>query len=169
MIDTKNPVFTIERSFDAPRALLWKAWTTPEMMVQWFGPKGFTIFKPTMDFRVGRSYHYGMKSSDGHEVWGKSFYKAIDAPKHLGYVDCFADAEGNIARHPLSPNWPRELMTDIDFGEEGNGTKLIVRWVPMNATPEEIKTFTDSMDGMTQGWSGTFDNLAAFLQTAKAA
>ncbi|HZY22852.1 MAG TPA: SRPBCC domain-containing protein [Beijerinckiaceae bacterium] len=57
--------FVITRVFDAPRELVWKAFTDPERMRQWWGPKGFSVIASKMDLRPGGTYLYGMRSPDG--------------------------------------------------------------------------------------------------------
>jgi uncharacterized protein YndB with AHSA1/START domain len=161
-----QPEFTISRIFVAPRALVWKAWTTPELMAQWWGPKGATVGKYTMDLRVGGIYHYSMLYN-GFEMWGKFTYREITAPARLIFVNSFSDAGGNITRHPMSPNWPREMLSTITFEEEGDKTKVTVRWTPLNATDIEIKTFAEGLPSMNQGWGGTLDQLETFLAGQK--
>ncbi len=158
-------VFIISRTFDAPRDLMWKAWTTPELMVKWYGPKGFTVNYSRFDFRPGGTYHYSMKSADGFEMWGKLFYHEIAEPEKLVFSTCFSDIDGNITRHPMSPTWPREMRTTISFSEKAGKTTVTVEWIPITPTEEERKTFIEGMAGMEQGWGGTFDQLAEFLET----
>ena len=62
---TTKQALVIERIFDAPRELVWKAFTEPERMRQWWGPKGFTVIASTMDLRLGGTYHYGLRGPDG--------------------------------------------------------------------------------------------------------
>ena len=61
MVTTKSPDFVISRVLDAPRELVWKCFTDPERMKQWWGPKGFVVIASKMDLRVGGTYHYGME------------------------------------------------------------------------------------------------------------
>src|SRR5438132_1220647 len=60
--------FVITRVFDAPRELMWKAWTESDRLALWFGPKGVTIFHSRNDLRPGGTYHYGMRTPDGKEM-----------------------------------------------------------------------------------------------------
>ena len=60
--------FVISRTFDAPRDLVWKAWTERERLMQWFGPKGFTMPIAKLDFRPGGMLHYCLRSADGKEM-----------------------------------------------------------------------------------------------------
>src|SRR5260370_2306942 len=83
---TKNTVnekerMVITRVFDAPRALVWKAWTDPQYVMQWWGPKGFTAPFCKIDFRVGGKFLCCMKSPDGHEGWHGGGYHDT-APPH---------------------------------------------------------------------------------------
>lgn len=162
-----NPEFTIDRTFDAPRELMWKAWTTPELMAKWWGPKGVSIGRYTMDFRVGGIYHYSMKSPDGSVMWGKFVYSEIVNQEKIVFVSSFSDEQGNITRHPFSQNWPLEMLSTITFSGQEGKTRVAVHWVPLNATDEERKAVADAMAGMQQGWTGTFERLEEFLARAK--
>jgi uncharacterized protein YndB with AHSA1/START domain len=155
--------FVVSRTFDAPRDLVWKAWTESERLVQWFGPKGFAMTDAKLDFRAGGTLHYCLRSTDGKEMWGKFVYREIVAPDRIVWVNSFSDEKGNLTRHPLSPTWPLEMLTTTTFTEENGKTTVTVRWIPLNPTLEESKTFDSSRDGMRQGWSGTFDQLAEYL------
>jgi uncharacterized protein YndB with AHSA1/START domain len=156
--------FVISRTFDAPRDVVWKAWTERERLMEWFGPKGFTMIAAKLDFRPGGTFHYCLRSSDGKEMWGKFTYREIVAPERIVLVNSFSDEKGTLSRHPFSPNWPLEMVTTTTFAEENGKTTVTVRWVPLNATEEERKTFDDSHDGMRQGWTGTFDQLVEYLK-----
>jgi uncharacterized protein YndB with AHSA1/START domain len=167
-VEPKTADFVISRVFDAPRELLWKAFTEPERMKQWWGPKGSTIVASKMDLRVGGTYHGAMRDPGGRVMWAKFVYREIAAPERLVWVHSFSDEAGGLTRHPLSPTWPLELLTTVVFDEQPNGkTRLTLRWTPINATAEEQKTFDAAHDGMTQGWGGTFDQLATYLANAK--
>jgi uncharacterized protein YndB with AHSA1/START domain len=163
---TKGQEFVISRTFDAPRDLVWKAFTEPERMQQWWGPKGCKVVASRMDLRPGGIYHYGMQMPDGHEMWGKFVYREIVPPERLVFVNSFADKDGNITRHPLSPTWPLELLSIFTFAEHEGKTTLTIRWSPLNASEVERKTFAEGHGSMQQGWTGTLDQLAAYLAQA---
>jgi uncharacterized protein YndB with AHSA1/START domain len=158
--------FVISRTFDAPRELVWKAWTERDRLMQWFGPKGFTMTRATLDLRPGGVFHYCLRTPEGKDMWGKFIYREIDPPERIVLVNSFSDEKGGLTRHPMSPTWPREMLTTTTLTEHGGKTTLTIQWVPLNATEEERKTFDTSRDGMRQGWSGTFDQLAEYLATA---
>jgi uncharacterized protein YndB with AHSA1/START domain len=165
---TNSPDFVISRVFDAPRDLVWKAFTEPERMKHWWGPKGFTVIASKMDLRVGGTYHYGMKAPDGSAMWGKFVFREITPPERMVFIDSFSDEAGGITRHPGSEKWPLEMLTTFTFEEQPGGkTKLTIRWAALNASEEEQKTFDASHDGMRMGWSGTMEQLEAYLAKAR--
>ncbi len=166
--ETKGADFVISREFAAPRALVWKCFTEPERMKEWWGPKGVTIVAAKMDLRPGGTYHCGMRMPDGAVMWGKFVYREIDPPRLLVFVNMFSDETGGVARHPLSPTWPLEMLTSVTFDEQADGkTKVTIRWSPINATAEEQATFDAGHDSMRAGWGGTLDQLSAYLASAK--
>ena len=159
--------FVMSRVFDAPRDLLWQCFTDPERMKQWWGPKGFKVIAANMDLRPGGFYHYGLQAPDGSTMWGKFTYREIEKPSRIVLVNAFSDEAGGITRHPMAPSWPLQMLSTFLFDKEGDGTRLTIKWVPLNPTAEERATFEAGFDGMTQGWTGTFEQLEAYLATVK--
>jgi uncharacterized protein YndB with AHSA1/START domain len=156
--------FVIERAFDAPRELMWKVWTDPEHMKHWLGPKGVTIIHNNNDFRAGGTYHYAMRNPDGTEMWGRWVYREITPPERLVFVNSFSDKDGGVTRHPFAEAWPLEMLSTIELVEREGKTVVVVRWAPINASEAEWSTFKDGQAGMNQGWSGTFEQLTAYLK-----
>jgi uncharacterized protein YndB with AHSA1/START domain len=162
-----NQEFIITRTFDAPRDIVWKAWTDPKLFSQWFGPKGFTCVIKKQELQPGGIVHSYLKSPDGVEMWGKFVYREIKEPSKLVWVHSFSDEGGvNLTRHPFNPNWPLELLTTVIFEEQGDKTKVTLTWVPINASESERKVFEEGLSSMDQGWGGTFDQFAEFLAKA---
>ncbi len=161
LADTRE--FVISRSFDAPRAVVWRAWTDAEELKKWFGPKGCTLPYASMDFRPGGIFHYMMRTPDGKEMWGKWTFREIAAPEKLVLVSSFSDAQGGITRHPLSATWPLETLSTTLFDEQNGKTTITIRWSPLHATEQETATFDGAHEGMKMGWSGTFEQLEAYL------
>lgn len=158
--------FTISRTFDAPRDLVWKVHAEIEHLKHWWGPKGFTWAGGTLDLRPGGVFHYGLRSPDGQAImWGKFVYREIVAPERLVFIVSFSDEKQGVTRHPMSPTWPRETLSRSTFATRGNQTELTIRWAPHNATEDEQTTFDAGHHGMRQGFAGTFDQLAAYLAT----
>lgn len=163
--------FVISRVLNAPRDLVWKCFTDPEHMKQWWGPKGVTVVASKMDLRVGGTYLYGMKMADGSVMWGKFVYREVTPRDRLVFINSFSDENAGVTRHPMAPTWPLEMRSVFTFEDQPGGkTKFTVRWAPHNATAEEQKTFDAGHASMTQGWSGTLEGLEAYLaKTTQAA
>jgi uncharacterized protein YndB with AHSA1/START domain len=158
--------FVITRTFDAPRELVWQAFTEPERMQHWWGPRGFTVIASKMDLRPGGTYHYGMRAPDGGTMWGKFVYREIVRPERIVLVNSFSDEAGNITRHPMSPTWPLRMLSTFLFAEQDGRTALTIRWSPLDADETERLTFEGAHPSMQQGWTGTLDQLAAYLTKA---
>jgi uncharacterized protein YndB with AHSA1/START domain len=168
--DLQGKDFVMSRVFDAPRDLLWQCFTDPERMKHWWGPKGFTVFASKMDLRVGGTYHYGMTAPDGAPMWGLFTYREILPREKLVFANCFSDEKSGVTRHPAAPTWPLKMLSTFTFEDApGSKTKFTLRWQTLNATPEEQATFdsNQSRTGMTNGWSGTMDQLATYLAKSK--
>lgn len=162
-----DATFTISRTFDAPRELVWSALTEPDRLFKWWGPKDATILGGELDLRSGGMYHYGMRTPDGGESWGKAVYREVDALAHLVWVNSFSDAEGGTARHPLSAEWPLEMLTTYTLTEESGKTTLRIEWRAINAAPNEEKVFEDNFDNCRLGWTGSLDALEKYLVQAQ--
>ncbi len=155
--------FVISRTLDASRDRVWSAFTNPDALLRWWGPKGFAVTYQKMELRPGGTYHYCLRGPDGKDVWGKFDFQEIDAPEKLVLIDMFSDQKGGITRHPLSPDWPLKMRTTISFTEKAGKTTVTVSWLPIDATDAELQTFEKGRSSMDQGWSGTFEQLDAYL------
>src|SRR5579862_7253377 len=91
--ETERMVVT--RVFDAPRELVWKAWTDPKYVKQWWGPKDFTLTSCEMDFRVGGKFLFGMRAPDGQEYWNGGEYHEIVPYEKIVSSMYFSDSKGN--------------------------------------------------------------------------
>jgi hypothetical protein len=78
-------------------------------------------------------------------------------------VNSFSDKDGGVTRHPMAPDWPRELLTTVTFADEKGRTRVTVHWVPIDASEKERRSFDAGRDSMTQGWGGTFEQLIGYL------
>jgi uncharacterized protein YndB with AHSA1/START domain len=159
--------FVIKRIFNAPRERVWRAWTEAEHLGKWWGPAGFDIISVKLDLRPGGTFHYCLRSPEGQDMWGKFIFREIVPQERLGFVVSFSDAEGRLARHPMSPDWPLTILSTVKFVDAGAGkTAITVTWVAYEATEAERKTFEDGAESMRQGWTGTFDRLDDYLAKA---
>ncbi|WP_141433938.1 SRPBCC domain-containing protein [Bacillus sp. 03113] len=161
-IKTDGPELILERVFNAPRELVFKAFSEAEHLKEWWGPRGWILTVCNVDFRPGGIWHYCMKCIDekqgdfyGFESWGKGVYQEIVENEKVVYIDYFSDAEGNEAEGMP----PSEItMTFVEY--EGK-TKLISRSKFPSA--EALKTVMEM--GMEQGITETWDRLAEHLQS----
>jgi len=158
--------FIIERSFNAPRELVWKAHTEAERLAKWWGPKGFEMVSCKVDLRPGGLFHYGMRAPNGMEMWGRFVYCEVTPQTRLAYVVSFSNKEGGITRHFMSESWPLEVMSLMILEDTGGRTKMTLRGWPINAPPEEIATYAAAKPMMEHGFKGTLDQLDAYLATA---
>lgn len=154
----------LERTFDAPQAVLFKAFSDAEHLKHWWGPKGWEVPYCKVDFKPGGVWHYCMKCMDknqgdyyGMESWGKAIYKNITSPSKIEYTDYFSDKDANVNK---------DLPTTdsvVEFVPVGEKTKMITR--ATYATPEGLKTVMDM--GMMEGISQTWDRLDEHLAGLK--
>ena len=158
--------FVLSRLVDAPRERVWAAWTEPERMRRWFGPKGLKTVSAEMDLRPGGLYHYGMRTPDGQQMWGKWIFREIAKPERLVFVQSFSDENRGVTRHPMNANWPLQTLATVLFADFGSKTLITLKWAPLDATDAERKTFDENRDGMNKGWGGTFEQLDAYLAQA---
>ena len=161
--------FAITRSFNAPRDLVWKAWTDAHALAQWWGPKGAAIRVIRLELKPGGVFHYAMAYQPGHEMYGRFIFREIAAPHRLVFVNSFSDPAGGITRAPfpqLEGKWPLEVLNTVTLTEQGGMTTLNLRGGPINATEQERKVFDSMHESMRQGFGGTFDKLADYLARA---
>jgi uncharacterized protein YndB with AHSA1/START domain len=156
----------ITRVFDAPRELVWKAWTDPRYVMQWWGPKGFTAPICEMDFRVGGKFLCCMKSPDGQEFWNAGEYYEIVLHEKIVSSMYFADSKGNKVE-PEQYGIEHEAIDgahDVTLFEDlGDGR---TRLTHIGNEPMESARET----GQLEGWNQILDKVAtvvALLAQAK--
>ncbi len=158
-------IFVINRTFDAPLALMFDMWTNPEHFSRWLPPTGFEMQFLRCNIKQGESSFFSMTGGGGLTMYGRVQYLEIKRPDRLVYTQQFCDAQERIARHPMAPTWPETMLTTVKLTEEGpERTRVTVTWEPHGATtPAELAAFIKERGGMTQGWTGSFDKLEALL------
>jgi uncharacterized protein YndB with AHSA1/START domain len=147
-LDTRE--VTITRLFDAPRALVFKAWTDAAQLAQWWGPKGFTNPVCEIDARVGGALRIHMRAPDGSIYPMKGEIREIVAPERLVFTNIAVDAAG---RHLL------EGLTTVTFADQGGKTKLTLR-TQAKAVVEYAAAY---IEGMEAGWTQSIDKLQTML------
>lgn len=158
--------FEITRVFRAPRDLVWKAWTSRDHLVRWFGPAGVEVTGCTLDLRVGGMCHFGMKARDIPEYWGLFVYREVTPTTRLVWVHSFADASGKPVSSPFGSPWPLEILSTVTFADHagiGRGTVMTIHWEPLNATDAERRAFAAGHASMRGGWGSTLDKLEQHL------
>lgn len=148
----------ITRVFDAPRSLVFKAWTDQERVARWWGPKNFTTPFCKIDLRPGGAFHYCMRSPEGRDYWGKGIYREIIEPERIVFIDIFSDEFGNTvppAKYGMVPEWPAETLVTVTLEEQNGKTKLTLR----TGVPEEVA----ERAGARQGWTESLNKLAKYL------
>lgn len=151
----------ITRIFDAPRDLVWKAWTEPELVMQWWGPKGYTSPACRIELKVGGSYLYCMRSPEGRDVWSTGVFREIKKPERIVCTDSFADEKGNrvtAAYYGMSREIPAEMILTVTFDVQAGRTRFILRHagIPAGKTSDLTRA----------GWNESLEKLAAFLGQA---
>lgn len=156
-IENKNEL-TITRVFDAPREKVWKAWTAPEEVKKWWGPKNFTAPVSKIDLRVGGKYLSCMRGPDGKDYWSTGVYRELVPMERIVVTDSFADEKGNVvpaSHYGMTGDFPLELLVTVTFEQLGNKTKMVLRHegIPSGMMRELTET----------GWSESFDKLAEHI------
>jgi len=148
----------IQRVFDAPRELVWKAWTEPERVMRWWGPKGYTSPAAEIDLRVGGKYLWAMRSPEGQDLWSTGVYREIVPLERMVCTNSFADENGNVvpaSHYGMTADLPLEMVATVTFEEIDGKTKLTLRQgMPAGEMSEMAEI----------GWNESFDKLAASLK-----
>ncbi|HMK53920.1 MAG TPA: SRPBCC domain-containing protein [Methanobacteriaceae archaeon] len=148
----------INRIFDAPPEEVWKAWTDPESVKHWWGPKEFTAPVSRIDLRVGGKYLYCMRSPDGQDFWSTGTYREIVPLHRIVATDSFADEKGNVvpaSYYQMTGDWPLELLVTVTFQEQEGKTRLTLQHAGM---PD-----SENRDLAKAGWNESLDKLAEYL------
>ncbi len=143
----------ITRVFDAPRELVFSAWTDPERVARWWGPRGFTTPVCEMDLRPGGAVRIVMRAPDGVEHPMRGVFREIIAPERLVCTFVAVDEEGG----PLLEG----LMT-ITLAEHRGKTKLTLQTSAIGL----VTRAAVMLEGMEEGWGQSLDRLAEFLVNA---
>jgi uncharacterized protein YndB with AHSA1/START domain len=139
----------IMRVFDAPRALVWQAWTDPKMMAQWFGPRGFTSSVPQWELRVGGKLRIVMHGH-GHDFPMKGEFRKVTPPQRLVFTSIATDIDGN---HLLQGE------TVVTLDERDGKTIVTVKAHAVGLVP----IAKQMLAGMKVGWTQSIDKLEELL------
>lgn len=155
------PIYVLERVFEAPRELVWKAWTDPALLPRWYGPRVETIVH-RLEVRPGGLWLNEMRW-DGKSSYQRVEYSEVTPPERLVWLHSTADADWNVVSNPMMPDWPRTLLTSVTFEEDGGRTRLRLTWEPHEASEAEIACFAGALAGLDKGWGAGMELLAELL------
>lgn len=148
----KEQELVLTRVLDAPRELVFKAWTDPKLLAQWWGPRGFTNPVCELDPRPGGAIRIHMRSPDGTVYPMTGVYQEIVEPELIVFTSAALDDKGN----PMF-----EMLTTVTFAEEGGKTKQTMRTRVIKVTPQAAPYIA----GMEQGWTQSLERLTAYVAT----
>lgn len=158
--DLENKTLTIERTFDAPKEKLWRAYADKEWFEKWWGPEGWETTTKEFGFTPGGKVHYGMKCVDkdqgewfGQESWGLMEIESVDEPNSFTANDYFSDADGSI-----NETMPSQMFV-IELVEEAGKTRVINRTI--TKTAEQLEELVKM--GMIEGFSSQLNKLERLL------
>lgn len=148
----------LTRFLDAPRELAWKVWTEPALVMQWWGPKGYTSPSCTSDFRVGGTYLFCMRSPAGRDFWSTGKYREIVRPEKIVCTDSFSDEKGTVVPatyYGLGQEVPLEMFVTVTFEVQAGRTRLTLQHAGIPAG--------DMNDLTKAGWNESLDKFTGVL------
>jgi uncharacterized protein YndB with AHSA1/START domain len=157
-IESAGSDLIIERTFDAPRDLVWKAWTDCQHVMDWWGPKDFSACACDSDLHVGGTYLYCMRAPDGKEFYSTGTYREIVPMERIVATDSFADEKGNVvpaSYYGFEDEFPSELLLTVTFAGSNGQTMLTLRHAGMPAGEQS--------EMARAGWNESLDKLADAL------
>jgi len=142
---------TMTRFYDAPREVVFRYWTDPRLVAEWWGPESFVNEKVVWEAVPGGEIRIDMRSPDGSIYPTRGVFHEAAAPEKLVFTTGFRDETTGC--------WRMEERTTVTFEDAEGGTKLTVHSVVVSCAPE----WTAALDGMEAGWSQTLERLARVL------
>ncbi len=159
------PELVIDREFDAPRELVWRAWTDPELLGRWYGPNIETVVHQ-FDLKIGGVWLHEMKMGGGSSFQKAVFSEVVPPERLVWHHYSAVDADGNEIDSPM-PDWPKVLLTTVTFTANAQKTNVRLSQIPFNAPDNEVAGFAKMKDGMSGGWGKGYeiiDQILAELQ-----
>ncbi len=162
------PEYVVERMFDAPRAMVWRAWTDPKLLARWYGPGVDTIIHK-FDLKPGGVWLNEMKWGDKSDL-SKAVFQEVVPEQKMVWHHSSTDADWNTVSNPMMADWPRVLLTVVTFEDDGAKTKVTLTWTPLEASEAEKACFANVMGNMGKGWESGFaimDEIFAEMQAGE--
>jgi uncharacterized protein YndB with AHSA1/START domain len=145
----QDRVLLFTRVFDAPRSVVFRAWTDPKQLAQWWAPEGFSMAFLEMDVRPGGAWRKCMRSPDGIDYWRHGVYQEIVEPERLVFT--------YISDDPVSDP-DHETIVTITFADQGDKTLMTFRQAEFESVAAR-----DSHQG---GWTSCMVRFTAYLEPA---
>ena len=141
----------ITRIFDAPRELVFRAWTEPERFMKWTGPRGFVGSNHTIDLRPGGAWRVMIKKeSNGEELWHGGVYREVAPPERLVFTFAWDGDDGKPEN---------EMLIELNLEEHEGKTKMTFRQTRFKSIAQR--------DGHRGGWNSSFDKLDELIATTR--
>lgn len=167
MIELTVEPSILRKSFKAPMALVYQAWTKPEHLCNWQVPdKSIQCHYVSADIRTGGSALHKMTMPNGHEMWILTKYQELSPNHTIVFMQFPSNENGDILPPPM-PNWPKEIQARIELTEENGVTHMAFIWQPINPTADEAEAWEVSRPQHGKGWNGSFELLVDYLQSIK--
>ena len=167
MSDKKPEPSVITRDFNAPRQLVFDAWTRVEHLNNWMFPMpGCRCEFVQADISDGGTSLHKITMPNGHEMWLFTRYEEVRSPERLVFLQYMSNADGEILPNPQMPDWPRDMVATLLFEEiEGDATRLTFYWEPRNPTDAELAVFEATRADHGKGWGAGMEQLQNYLST----
>jgi len=163
--DTVAPSIIV-REFNAPRQLVFDAWTQVKHLNNWMFPmpRCTCQFVSANIVDGGDSLHK-ITMPDGNEMWLLTKYEEVVPPERLVFLQYFSNQSGDVLTMPHIPNWPKHMLATLHFEEStANRTKLTFRWEPRNASAAELSAFESTRSDHNKGWGAGMDQLHNYIE-----
>jgi uncharacterized protein YndB with AHSA1/START domain len=151
--DAASKKVVVVREFDGSVEEVWKAWTQPDLLDQWWAPKPWKANTKSMDFKEGGTWLYSMDGPEGEKHWSKVDYGSIEPGKKFTGTDAFCDENGKVSTEMGASHW------NCTFSKSGDGTKVTVEITFDNE--EDMNKLLEM--GFEEGFTAAHGNLDELL------
>ena len=145
-VEERERELVITRILDAPRDVVFRAWTEPDRVARWWGPQGFVTTYCDMDIRPGGAFRVCMRSPEGAEHWKQGIYREIVVPERLAFTFAWEDAEGKPGH---------QTLVTVTLADRGGRTELTLH--------QAVFETVAARDDHRRGWTSTLQRFAEYL------
>jgi len=145
-VEERERELVITRILDAPRDVVFRAWTEPDRVARWWGPQGFVTTYCDMDIRPAGAFRVCMRSPEGAEHWKQGIYREIVVPEHLAFTFAWEDAEGKPGH---------QTLVTVTLADRGGRTELTLH--------QAVFETVAARDDHRRGWTSTLQRFVEYL------